>query len=534
MTGAEIIDWTSIPNASDHLPWYKNKGLRQLNFMLSIVFMSEFLCGYDGTIVGGLQALPSWREDLGHPNASKIGLLNAVSFIVGLIMGPIVSFVSDKYGRKWPLRFYGYTMVLGTVIGCIAGAVHKGGYGLFVASRAIIGTGLTSFLIGALIIMQEATHPRSRAQVAALFDCNWILGSTLGSFVTFGCSYIHSSWSWRIPYLVQLVPAIYIVVALQFVPETPRWLIAQGRDSEAFAFLVKYHGNGDDTDPLVLFEYEQMRRTLALENEAKKLTWLEVWRQPGNKHRFGLVSLMTFMPQMNGSSVISFYYTVVLELVGIKGTATQTGIGAGINMWSFLVQIFGVLSLGHFRRRSMILIVWPLLMLGMALLAATGAVFAQSGQTNTRAGIASVVFVWLYSGTSSYASPLFYSYPAEVLNYSVRGKGMVVWNTVNQVWGAYGAYVHSIALNKIGWKYYCVFIPILFGQWVLAYFFMVETKGYTLEEIAIAFEGNAAAVAGVDASLQAERYTRYGEKSEESDSKMEEAAVDVQEVNRLA
>jgi SP family sugar:H+ symporter-like MFS transporter len=51
--------------------------------------------------------------------------------------------------------------------------------------------------------------------------------------------------------------AVYILVAVQFVPETPRFLMGQGRVEEAFEFLVEYHGNGDRTDKLVLFDEKQ-------------------------------------------------------------------------------------------------------------------------------------------------------------------------------------------------------------------------------------------------------------------------------------
>ncbi|OCF32460.1 hypothetical protein I316_05886 [Kwoniella heveanensis BCC8398] len=473
--------------------------------MISILYVGEFLVGYDGTIIGNLMALETWNRDLNYPDASKIGLLNASAFIVGVLCGPLNSWMADRFGRAQLIRIFGFTIVIGTILGVVAGVNRSHSYGLFVASRAVIGWGNTALIQGALVAIQEIAHPKYRPMIAASWDCFWIIGNFCAAWTTFGCSHITTSWSWRIPYLIQLVPAVYLLVAIHFVPETPRWLLARGREKEAFDFLVEYHGNGDQTDEMVLFEWEEMKNTLVLEDAAHGLSWTEVWKAPGNKKRLFLAGLTTFMPQLNGSAIISFYYSVVLKNVGISSPTQITGIGAGLSMVGLFANMACVWSLKHFRRRPMVLIVWPILMCGLAAMAAAGARFEASGGTNNAAGIAAIVMVWLFNIPAQYIAPLFYSYPAEILNYAVRAKGMAVWNTVNQATGAYSSYVNSIALAAITWKYYLVYIPLLMVQWVLAFLFMVETKGYTLEEISIAFEGDKAAVAQVDARLQEER-----------------------------
>jgi len=68
--------------------------------------------------------------------------------------------------------------------------------------------------------------------------------------------------------------------------------------------------------------------------------------------------------------------------------------------------------------------------------------------------------------------------------------------------GAYVSWVDAIALSAIGYKYYIVYMPLVIIQWVLAYRYMVETQGYTLEEVAIAFDGPEAFVPDVDRFLR--------------------------------
>ena len=94
--------------------------------------------------------------------------------------------------------------------------------------------------------------------------------------------------------------AFYILIAVQFVPETPRFLIDKNREDEALNFLVRYHGNGDSEDPLVLFEFAEMKEAIRKEKEAKSESWSVILRGRANRHRLGLAALMTFLTNMSG------------------------------------------------------------------------------------------------------------------------------------------------------------------------------------------------------------------------------------------
>ncbi|OWZ38215.1 sugar transporter [Cryptococcus neoformans] len=481
-------DWHDIPNASDHLKWYQNKGTLKLNFFLSVIFVGMLLNGYDGSLIAGLQASDAWQEDLNYPRGVRLGMLNAVGNIAGFVVGPVIAYIDEHWGRRWGIRFYGYTILIGSVIGCIAGVSNVDGYALFCTGRAIIGLGLASFLMTSLIVVQEIAHPRNRETVAASWNSYYILGSVIAAWVVFGCTgYMTNSWSWRIPYIIQVPMALYILIAVQFVPETPRFLLSQGREEEAFAFLVEYHGNGDRKDPLVLFEFEEMKEAIEQEKIAKAEKWGTILKTPSNRHRLGLAVLMIFLTNLSGSSIIYFYYTTVFDLVGITKSSVQTGINAGLTIFTWFCQIGAVYTGRFVGRRKIILWVWPTLLLGLIGLCVSSGVFANSTEGNTKAGVATVVMVWIYLGCFNFSNPILYSYPAEVQTFSMRSKGLLVWNTVSQLEGAYVTWVDAIALDSIGYKYYVVYMPLVIIQWFLVYFYMVETKGYTLEEIALAF-----------------------------------------------
>ena len=66
-----------------------------------------------------------------------------------------------------------------------------------------------------------------------------------------GTSKMSSTWSWRLPLLLQIVPPIIVIVCALFCPESPRWLIQKGRLEEAKAILCKYHSNDGQTNAII-------------------------------------------------------------------------------------------------------------------------------------------------------------------------------------------------------------------------------------------------------------------------------------------
>ena len=88
-----------------------------------------------------------------------------------------------------------------------------------------------------------------------------------------------------------------------------------------------------------------------------------------------------------------------------------------------------------------------------------------------------------------FSTPLIIAYPAEIWPYQLRARGIAL--TQMSTYGAifFNIFVNPIALESIGWKYYLVFAVILVVITVTVYFFYPETKGHSLEEMAVVFDG---------------------------------------------
>ena len=121
------------------------------------------------------------------------------------------------------------------------------------------------------------------------------------------------------------------------------------------------------------------------------------------------------------------------------------------------------------------------------------AVYDQTG--NKGAGSAVLAMIFLFYGVAGFAWPgLTVAYCSEILPYSIRAKGLAISLGMTALSGVLNQYVNPIGLEHLAWKFYFVYIAILVIEVACVWFLFVETKGPTLEEIAVLFDGKDAKV----------------------------------------
>lgn len=73
-------------------------------------------------------------------------------------------------------------------------------------------------------------------------------------FVSYGTSYVAGFASFRLPWGLQMIPALVLILCLPFMPRSPRWLAGRGRWDEALDMLALLRAGGDRLDPGVVAE----------------------------------------------------------------------------------------------------------------------------------------------------------------------------------------------------------------------------------------------------------------------------------------
>jgi MFS family permease len=218
------------------------------------------------TQLNGLQILPVWQSYFNHPQGALLGLFGSI-FSIGALTGlPFAPLIADRFGRR-PAIAVGCVMLF---VGAATQSMATD-FKMFVCSRFFVGMGCNISQLSSPLLLTEIAHPHHRGKVTALYNCLWNVGAIVAAWTTYGTFQIGNNWSWRIPSALQALPSLIQFVFLYWVPESPRFLIARGKEQEGLEMLVKCqwgwtrkhrlrltlcidHGNGNGADETVMFE----------------------------------------------------------------------------------------------------------------------------------------------------------------------------------------------------------------------------------------------------------------------------------------
>ncbi|KAK1996230.1 sugar transporter [Colletotrichum falcatum] len=485
--GKPVDDLAVLPGDGSH--WYRHVGLRKLSFItLSMVLFSS-ANGYDSSIVGGLLALPRWKAFMGNPSGAHLGWITSIYWLGNGLAFPVAAWSSGRYGRK-PGIYLGYLFL---VVGVVMQAAARD-EATFTYSRLFIGLAASWLGNSAPLLINEIAHPRQRSVANALFMVGWYFGGTLCGWVTFACRDIPSDWCWRIPVVMQFVLPFLALPGFLMAPESPRWLISVGRVEEATEVFAKHHAGGDRKDSLVTCQVVEIKATIDAEKEASSsASYADMIKTPGNRHRLFISITLGIFAQWAGNGVVSYYLPLILDSIGVESVTDQTLISACLNVWNLLWAIAAATSVDRLGRRCLFLTSASVMMVSFAIITGLSSSFAESGSANV--GLAVVPFLFIFfAGYDIAMTPFLTAYPCEIWQFGLRSRGLTVtWcSTVAAIF--INTFVNPIALEAIRWRYYIVFIGMLALLWVTVFFTYPETRGHTLEQMALIFDGEDAAV----------------------------------------
>ncbi|KAH6695147.1 sugar transporter [Plectosphaerella plurivora] len=470
--------------SADATPWWKKSHMVRLNYSIISLVLFSSANGYDGGIMGGLLALKTWNTFMDFPTGAYLGWITAIYWLGNGVTFPLAAWVSNRYGRKVGI-YAGYTFII-LGIGMQAAAQNEK---TFTVSRLFIGMASGWLGNSAPVLINEIAYPTQRAILSALFMCGWYAGGTICGWVTFATRNIQSDWSWRIPVMLQILLPLVALPGFLMAPESPRWLISVGRVEEATEVLAKHHAGGDRNDPIVTTQVMEIETTINAEMQATEgASYADMIKTRGNRQRLFISITLGFISQWAGNGVVSYYLPLVLNSVGVTSVTNQTLINACLNVWNLIWAVAAALSVDRLGRRFLFLASSGIMLVSFIIVTGLSGSFAQSGSSSV--GLAVIPFLFLFFGGYDIAlTPLLTAYPCEIWQFSLRSRGLTVaWCTaVTSIF--VNCFVNPIALEAIGWKYYIVFVVLLALFVFVVYFAYPETKGHTLEQMAVIFDG---------------------------------------------
>ncbi len=450
-----------------------------------VAALGGLLFGYDTAVISGTtQSLGAFFVDpLGLDEAAANSLKGFIisSALIGCIIGGFSGgFMSKTYGRKKSLIVAAvlfFVSALGSSMPEIfVRPIGEGDHTFmtaFIIYRILggIGVGLASMI--SPMYISEIAPADKRGKLVSFNQFAIIFGMLVVYFVNFfiarqGDDNWLNEIGWRYMFASEMIPAFLFLIALFFVPETPRYMALRGQDAQAFSVLEKL--NGKEVAQKILNDIKG-----SVEHHSGKLL----------SYGIGIIvvgMLLSAFQQFVGINVVLYYAPDIFRKMGSGTDAAlmQTIIVGVINLTFTVVAIFTVDKFGR----------KPLMIIGavgmaISMLALGSAFYVQS------VGVGALVFMLMY--TASFAvswGPVCWVLLSEIFPNKIRSQAMAIAVATQWIsnWLVSTTFPMMNDSSFLIEKFHNGFAFWIYGVMsiiaaVFIWKYVPETKGKTLEEM---------------------------------------------------
>ncbi|KAI0853851.1 general substrate transporter [Daldinia vernicosa] len=461
----------------------RGPGYIQLYLLAGMVFLCSTMNGFDSSLMSSINALPNYTKYFGLPVNG-----NASTGIVGQMCGALFVWMTDWYGRTWHIFFGCLGVCVGTIITALSINLP-----MFIGGRFLLSFFATCAHTAAPLYLVEISPAAYRGTIAGAYNTFYNVGSILATSSVYAC-HLHledrGDLDWRIPVWLQMVCPGIVCLIIKFFPESPRFLIANDQHEKARDIIAKYRTNGDPDHPLVTLQMKEMLGTV---QGTSKATWKDLLdlrvlvETRSSRYRLMLNVAFSWFGQFSGNNIISYYLPIMLDGIGITDTNTKLILNIVYSVIGWVFSVCGARLHDVVGRRKMLLGSTLGMTICLALVAAGAA--GKVEYDNSTAATMSIVFIFLFGAIFATGyTPMQPIYPAEVVSNKMRAKAMGTFKLTAGAAGFLNTFVGPIALISIGYWFYVFFVFWDTFEMAFMYFFFVETKGMTLEELDAIFE----------------------------------------------
>ncbi|KAJ5692725.1 hypothetical protein N7462_002148 [Penicillium macrosclerotiorum] len=489
LTGGWLTFWVTVACATDMTLFGYDQGV-----------FSEF-------IEGGVVITKDFLElhDLVGPTKTKTLSTVTAIYDVGCFFGAIFAFtIGERLGRK-------KTIMMGTTIMAVGAILQATSFSLpqMFVGRIIVGIGNGVNTATAPVWQTETSQIKWRGKLVIFEMMMNIAGYCIVNWINYGLSFAGGAVAWRFPLAFQFFFFIILWSTTPWLPESPRWLLAHGREEEAIEVISCLEAKPQD-DPFVIAQVNEIEFTLRYERE-NSVRWRDLMKKRENDtktlRRLLLGAGSQFMQQFGGINIMSYYLPTVLEKsVGLEESMAR--LLTACNAISYLIFAgLAVLLVERVGRRGLMILSTSgqfLCFLIITILLR----FSEVSDNGKAWGSASVAFFFLviislFIYCWNFSDDILYSlyglqfhgsfgigmlgvpwlYPTEINSLPMRTKAAAVATATDWITNFVIVEITPIGIQNIGWKFWIVwtvtnafFLPIL-------YFIYPETANRSLEDI---------------------------------------------------
>ncbi len=424
-----------------------------------VAALGGFLFGFDTAVISGVETSIQqlWSLDKFWHG------FTVASALLGTVIGSLIAGKpAEKYGRKRVLQAIGLLYLLTSLVTAFTPSWLP-----FVIFRFLGGIGVgASSVVGPMYISEISPADR-RGRLVALFQFNVVSGILIAFFsnyLLFGIS--EDSWRWMLG--VQAIPSLLFFVMVFFVPESPRWLVKNGKDGEAEKVLRSI-GEANPTTALANIQ-ASVRSEIGMVKES-------LFNGQYNKPIMYVVILAMFN-QLSGINAIMYYAPRIFEMTGLaKDTALLQAVSIGLTNMIFTLLAISVID--KFGRKNLLITgsVGMVLSLGMV---------AYTFYTGQFGGY--LIMIYLIGFIAFFAfsqGAVIWVFMSEIFPNKVREQGQTLGSFTHWIMAAVISWTFPIIAQSPNGGFYSflLFTIMMALHGFFAWKVLPETKGKSLESI---------------------------------------------------
>ncbi|KAJ8767158.1 hypothetical protein K2173_013555 [Erythroxylum novogranatense] len=450
--------------------------------------MTSMLMGYD---IGVMSGATIFIQEQFHLSDVRLELLAGLLSIYSLVGAAFAGRTSDMVGRR-------YTIV---VAGCFffAGAILMGfatNYAFLMVGRFVAGIGVGFAMMISPVYTAEVAPASMRGFLTSFTEVFVNVGILLGYVSNYVFARLPPHLGWRFMLGVGAVPSVLITLGVLAMPESPRWLVMQGRLGEAKRVLEKVSVSEKEAQQRLAGIKEAADIPLDCDSEIIELPKKEshgagVWREmfvhpsPAVRHILICAIGMHFFQQVSGIDAVVLYSPRIFAKAGISSSKGSLLATVGVGLVKTLAIFIATFLLDKKGRRPLLLTSVLCMFAALVTLGTCLTVIHYSQQKLTAALGLSIAMVYFYVASFSVGiGPMVYVYCSEIFPLRLRAQGMGLGIAVNRLFSgiisiSFLSLYHAITIGGA----FFLFAGIVFVSFVFFFSWCPETKGRSLEDI---------------------------------------------------
>ncbi|KAL7621621.1 hypothetical protein AAE478_008947 [Parahypoxylon ruwenzoriense] len=282
------------------------------------------LYGYDQGMMSLVNTNRSYLRTMGiSEDSAVVGIIMSVYYLGCAVGAIIASYWADKKGRKPSISVSLATSMIGNILMFIPGIYPTnsdnewGGisFALMLTGRVILGLGLGGIDAVIPVYSSELSHDGARGRTLAQeFQVN-ILGLLVAFGLNIGFTNFlgkESQWAWRAPIIIMQIFPIILLLIINYLPESPRWLVSKERPHDAQDALKALHG--ESTAGFMLGELQKIRQ----DETNETIGFTDMLIPNGSQFHPTVITVMGQVNQaLTGYGAVSVYGPQTFELLGL-------------------------------------------------------------------------------------------------------------------------------------------------------------------------------------------------------------------------